>query len=513
MFLITTVIRLSFILLLSQYYNDPGDDGAIYIEGARSIKEGRGYVIDFIRRYNRYDGITNNKITHPGYWYPPIYPAFIAMIFCFKESLLMVALANAILSGVLIVLIFTFVTKLFNRKSGLLAAILIMVNPMIHRYSICILSEMLYVIFATLTFYLLAIKKEEQKLQYTIMAGFLASATFLTRYIGIFVILSGLIWLLINKKVRSSMIFAIVCLCITGSWFLLRNYILFNDPLVRFHSTGLRYPPAIVHVANIRSNVWKSFISNIWHIGRDMLSLAQTFSSIEFFWILLPFIMIGCFKYLRDRHLSLFIIFLFTVIIGHVLILKHSIPRYYIATIVFLTPIGLKAMDESLQHLISSCSTKIFNFLIIITIGTYLGGIIQYTHSIRKVPLYRDELKYKWLQEHASPQDIIASTEPQRCHYYMNLKSVLLPNNLDETWLDRFIDFYNISYITLNTRDMNFYAYDGYIRKVLYREAPIIKLQSHYLILSHKAVGKYNTVLFYKVMKHEQIDTLHYYFR
>ena len=52
---------------------------------------------------------------------------------------------------------------------------------------------------------------------------------------------------------------------------------------------------------------------------------------------------------------------------------------------------------------------------------------------------YDDRETYNWINENVSGDNLIATTNAQRCAYYTDMKCVRLPYNIDESLLEVFI--------------------------------------------------------------------------
>ena len=502
LFLFTISIRIPFVLMNSEAYTDPGDDGASYVMGGYNIKHYQEYKIDFIRWYHRGDGYDANTITHPAFWYPPVYPALISFVLSINDSLRAIALANVFLFGMTIVIGFLLFGTLFGEKIALLSALILALNPNMYHYSTNILAETSYLLLSTLTFYLLIAKKNIHT-KYLIIAGLLGGLTFLTKFIGAFVIMAGFIWLVAHKKYRAGIIFGAVSFVTLAPFFLLRNYILLGDPLIRFHGTGFNYPP-IIETASADLGNW--LMSNIWYMGRALLDLSENLSSPGFFWLLLPFLIIGCLRNYRDKRVSLLVIFLVTVIVGHIFVLRHSIPRYYIAIIFFLMPIAVSEMSHTLSYLcdlkifpLSLNQQKVFMILIIMIILTSCASTFKFQRSIiANHPDFKSQ--YDWINENVTSDPIITSTDPQRCNYYTGLKSVTFPTNLNAEWLDKFVNFYNASYIEIHSHSKNLYIKNKYVIDTFFSGKEIINTGLLNIKLVHKSNAKFNTRWLYKVV-------------
>ena len=511
LFVITIAARVPGLLILGErYYEDPGDDGAIYIDAGQNIRDGHGFTNDFIKYFTPRTGSRgNSEIRHPIFVVPPAYPLFLAAIFLIRDSLLAAVLGNTFLSGLTVIVLYLLFQKAMGKTVALISAGLVAFNPMMYAYSTNILSEMLYVLMCTLTFYFLVAtdRYPQRAYYYMVLAGVLGGLCFLSRYIGIFVVVSGGLWLLLNRRYKQGILFGAVALVVITSWFFIRSSLLTGDPLIYFHLTGL-YPPAISHNGAGAIPLVQRMFSRVWYGTRALLNLAHDLSSPAYFFCLLPFIIIGCVLYSRDRRFSLFIVFLVVMVLGLTFVLRHSIERYYIGIIPFLVPIGLAAMRDCLKHIplqkamgIRINSTGMFVGLVTIMLLVSWGTIFRNVRAIRsqaqRAPHYAS--MYRWLKESADPDSKVGSTDPPRCHYFTSLQAVMLPVNVDERWMEHYINHYGLSYIVLDSERKSRYSKNRYISSVLYSGDSVVPIGDFQLVLARVSKDRHYTVWLYLV--------------
>ena len=112
---------------------------------ARNIVAGRGWVVDYVTQFYRlYAGLT-----HPQETWPLLQPLWIAPFFLlFGPTDWAAKLPNLIFNALLILIIFQVGTRIWDRRVGLTAAILVLTNYLFFRLTIYATSDLAFVVFS-----------------------------------------------------------------------------------------------------------------------------------------------------------------------------------------------------------------------------------------------------------------------------------------------------------------------------------------------------------------------------
>ena len=194
---------------------DPVADARQYDDLALSILAGDGFAWP--------DG-------EPTAYRPPLYPAFLALIyFMFGHQYMPVQLLQAVLLSLTCVLVFFIGRDIYDEKVACIAGIGCAFYPMLILPAYEILSEALFVFLFTLTFFLLIKCREKRGL--APLAGFsLALATF-TKPFALFALPFFIYWLWRQRcgaGVKSIILFALVFILSFVPW-TIRNYRVFGE--------------------------------------------------------------------------------------------------------------------------------------------------------------------------------------------------------------------------------------------------------------------------------------------
>lgn len=483
--------------------NDPGDDGAYYYDAAENIKEGRGFVSD-IKMYwldNWNETEEKGKVENP-YFGVVFYPLYEACVLSIDESIMAIRMANSIISGITIVLLFLIISKLFNDKIAFLSSLFFIFNPFFFMFYTSINSEAFYMMVYLVPFYIvLKFEDKNNGNKLLILAGVMSAIVFLSRMVGLLVIISIILWYLYRKKFKNVTIYGLSTFFALIPW-LVWNYSIFSYlfPYSHIH-TSHNWPAA--GIAGSSTSIYSSGI--LLQIKYFRL-LGLHLVSINLFYFLMPFVIIGSIRLFKNKKHTLFIIFSLLTIVFHLKV-NYNL-RYMLPIVPLMIPFGLKTMMDTFKNFkkvnifsVIITGKRIFALFVLFILLISLLSIADNIKDRREMSWNnRNYEKYQWLKENASGDAIICSTEPRHAHYFTNRQTIILAFNLDQTWMDRFIDFYSISYIVLEESSYTHYEDNDYL-KTLYKGNETYSLSSYKLVLVHEALGYGNDILFYKIEK------------
>ncbi|MCS7151564.1 MAG: glycosyltransferase family 39 protein [Endomicrobia bacterium] len=173
---------------------------------------------------------------------PPFYSIFLAMLFCiFGPSIILVQIAQCFLEGLTIYLVYFIARKIFSLEPvALLASVITAVDPFLIYFTNDVMAETLSAFLVSTISYFLILSTDGE-LWSAIVAGCLIGLSVLTRgnFAGylVFVCLLGLIYYIVNKKLRfgiyNLLAITIPALLIVSLW-LYRNYRIYNEIVLAY---------------------------------------------------------------------------------------------------------------------------------------------------------------------------------------------------------------------------------------------------------------------------------------
>lgn len=501
LFLVTIILGVFGNLIIGTA-NDPGRDGAYYYDGAENLKEGRGFVLD-IKEYWLDDWAETEergKVENP-YFGIIIYPVFLCCIMFLNDSLMAIRIANTIISGFTVVLLYTLLSKVFDKNIAFISCLIIIFNQLFFRAYTSIVSESFYLLFYLIPFYILLSPNESEHSGKTIItAGIFSGIVFLSRFVGLLAIASILIWFVFHKKMKNAVIYVISALLTILPWLIWnRQTTGYYFPLA--HIAGSLSWPAVISTA---SSSTSNSIPLLVYV-RDFLKLGIDLTDISMFYILAPFVIIGMIRFSKDERISLFIIFTLITILFHLKV--NYGMRYMLPIVPLLIPMGVKSMKDMLELIetteivgIQFSGKKVFSFLILLLLLISLFNIADYVKDGRDaVNSNHNYDKYQWLKENSLEDSIICSTEARHAHYFTGRQTIILALNLNQSYLDLFIDFYNISYVVVEKLSHSHYENNDYLIS-LYDGNETYDLGKYQLALVHEELGNDNDILFFRVI-------------
>jgi predicted membrane-bound dolichyl-phosphate-mannose-protein mannosyltransferase len=151
-------------------------DVVSYQNIAQNLADGRGFTSSLMLHYPSQTRVRHTALSD----WPPVYPMFAAVAIRCGGSLAALQLVNALLASIAAGLVFLIGVRLFDRSTGLLAGAAAILAPNIFRAGCVAMSDALGVTLA-LVAVLLALA-EKPRVATSLAAGVLAGAAALTRY-------------------------------------------------------------------------------------------------------------------------------------------------------------------------------------------------------------------------------------------------------------------------------------------------------------------------------------------
>jgi len=221
-------------------------DSFQYTASARNLATGNGFSLPY-----------GSSELLPMTKYPPMFPIVLSVFeLVGVPALKGVRIINIILFGINIILVFYCTKRLAHSNAfSLLAALLVAISFVTVEVHSWALSEPLYICLSLSAFLLLQKYFERTKGAWLIWAALATSAAFLTRYVGVSLVLSIAIILLLNKTVIKQkgldlLLFGAIAILPMAMWSL-RGYLLtrtLNDRTIAFHPLTLKNYVAAIDV-------------------------------------------------------------------------------------------------------------------------------------------------------------------------------------------------------------------------------------------------------------------------
>ncbi len=502
--LLVAITRIPWLLFIAT--DDPGDDSAFYLNIGKNLAEGNGYTTDFKENFYEHDGTDNNSdIGDQAFMIPPVYPVVLSLGFQFSYSALSAKVLQTILFVVFICVFYKFVEQMFSKKTAFFSAILIVFDPLFFQISVQPMTDImsLILIISTFSFMLRFERTEDQR--YICYAGILSALAALTREpnLVLFLLISGILFY--RKKYRSVTLFALSFFIVLLPWY-----------WYQYINTGYLFPrlnvTAYFPVSPIGSPVEKNMLLQI--LRENYTMIVHDYFRSGTFVLFLPFLIIGVLKNILKPKTNYVYAFLFGILIASLFSIVYvgrggnANYRYFFPAYIIFLPLGLNIffgyVDFIAKQLkVNKLQLTIDKDVILILFVSFsvllsAASIGMSAYEIKKSG-YDDNESYDWLNENAKENDLIASTNPQRCTYFTDLTCVRLPRNVDDFYLDYFISFYNITYLHLDKiYEPSFFISCNWVTEV-FNETQEFSLTNYNFSLVHTFEKSSANVFIYEV--------------
>ena len=250
------------------------DDSFIYITSARNLASGHGLA---------WPGGDGRLVTMT--YFPPLYSLVLALIEWLGGSALVAArILNTLAFGGSVVLVYLIVMRL-TRSWGfslLASTFMLLADVLIEVYSWA-MSEALYIFLALLGFLLLAYYYDTRRRTYLFASAVITGLAFLTRYIGLSLVLAAMFTMLLwkgdhwKRKIADLLWFGFLSLLSMAGW-MARNYFAIGGPIDR--SPG-------IHLVTTKQFAKASYTLLAWFLPGRLVD------NREFVAVLIVFLLLG----------------------------------------------------------------------------------------------------------------------------------------------------------------------------------------------------------------------------
>jgi len=311
-----------------------------------------------------------------------------------KDLFFHASIFSNITASIFLIVFFYLIKKRFDIKIATTACVLILLIPYFEWYSARVLP-VFFLVFPIAAFFFL-----ENKKTHFILFGILAGLAHLTHPFGIFLGFSYLLYLLLHKKFRGSLIVFISYLGILSPW-ILRNYYLHGDV-----SWGLFIPftenlsKILAFIPRESSNVFTSPYSGyILNLDIQFLPLKvfhamfNEFSSLYGMGYLLIFLLLAgllFFKLEKIRYYLKYVILAVPVIV-YSYVAVYNFENYY-AHLVFafiIPPLILILFHKKIRPFYEDHIPRFYTFIIFYVFINFIGYFVVSTLTDQSLPNIR----------------------------------------------------------------------------------------------------------------------------
>jgi len=381
-------------------------DEVVYLSLGNSILKGR------------YEIIPNRDA------FRPIFFPFLIALSLLIDGEVLVRILIATFSIFSIISTYYMGKKLFDVKTGLIAALVMLSFPLFIFHSNKILAEMIFLTLTPLavtTFYL-GIEKDKK---FLLLSAFLTGMFILTKYFGFFLLLIYFLYVLFKKefqifKKRKFYLALIIFFLTLTPWFII-NTIYYKNPI------GGIFENAEIYLPLPKNRPFYFFFIDSW----------------EIFGMSTIFIPVGIFYALKERKNNSLLILIYALIpFLFFSLMGHKEPRYLVS----FFPSFACLIGSAIQKIPKKIRTFTYGFLLIsLILGFYLGFKNIAEEEVNLNVLREGSL---YVKNATRANEYVMSESYPYLSYYADRVTIRPPKDKGELY--RLLDNYNISYILVD---------------------------------------------------------------
>lgn len=393
-------------------------DDAIYLSTAHSLARGDGL---------RLEGVPGTPAATK---YPPLYPLLLSGVWTaheiFPDNLRALKAVNAVALAACVPVFGLWLARStdLTRRERLAAILLTASAPGFLSFTDVVLAEPVFMLLCLGA--LAALATASIGWRQTLMAAVLASLAFLTRSVGVAMILGVLVFAW-RRSSRLGLMTATAGLALCGPWLLWRRAAAIPDNELLWYYVRYEESAWLGIVADPQT-AWRVLTTNVAQLGSETARVWGLGSG----WLVvgvLPFAAVGSLELLRDRRhrlLAFFVLAYSAIVVGH----PFPFARYLVP----LTPFVMTAVVIG-AHRLSARIGPIAWTAIALTALVHGGWLVHFSSIVptgghgefgRPLP-YRwtgFDRTATWLREHTPGDAVVASGHDQLYALYTGRKGV-----------------------------------------------------------------------------------------
>jgi hypothetical protein len=463
-------------------------DDSEYINVANNLRHGNGFALNIleynqvitntpdgsINRYSLYD-----NIGRPYSFAGPVYPLFLSVVFSISSAsppnwYLVAAVANIVITMLLVVAVFVLARSLFDRNIAILSSIVTALLPSLYWYSLRPLPYPLFFLFVVLAF-IVASRASGPKGWF--LVGILAALAHLTHSSGLLVIVTFFVWCLISKRFKESLFAAIGYIILMLPW-MIRNQLLLGD-----FGLGLAIPgkalmgliepsilpsssPSVLH-SSVPVNTAPSFnVLNLFlHIPSELSSL---YSMLVLAVFLLVFSISAFFIYKKKAKIFPQVLYLIFSFLGYIYLgfTLNSVTvetKYLMPAFLVLIPLSMYGFNRFVsmlsmklrlrgrsQILVHASAVVVLLAMIMVSLFSFSVNLNN-NYNFPNAETSEQMQFHAWVREQNLPSETAVLTNaPHVLFLRTGLTSMYLDLvNTNSTQINWLIDRYAINYIVI----------------------------------------------------------------
>jgi hypothetical protein len=475
-----------------------GPDPIDYIDIARRLSAGQGYLLGVKGfHYGSAQALHNGLDERP-----PLYPLFAAAILRLGLDSYALQVANALLAGGCVALVYAIGSLLFGRRNGTLAGLLAAISPAMLIHTILPMAEALAILLTLLAAWLLVRDLDSPRIGSFAAAGAAIGLCYLTRPTVASMAAALLVGVVLASRRKRELGRPLIALLLGAALFALpiTVYSLLTRGSVSYLGLGVLYSVFRDSELGINATLGplptpaQFILAHREFVAATVFSNARGYAGLLFLdpkWLLplLPAWPLALLALVRGRYpRASWPILLLALgnFLTYALYWSTFQRRYQLLSLLLLLPFAIDGLSRlGLGRVSLPALPKLTALYLVLLVplvvwsqtflqeygGMFLeagGGEPVGTRFYRGIrwtgPAYwvddRDLSQVlDWVGQHAERQDVLSHTQPWIFTFFTERPSTRLPLRLKSGQLKPFLASYHVAYVLLNSRDASWRRY------------------------------------------------------
>lgn len=453
LFLAIILVRIPALILWNPYIT--GSDAAIYMETAKNVAKGNGYVSSFCRFSMDKEKLINYVEKYgprfEGQNRAPLYIYLLAGIYLITDDAGFmdgVNILNLLFFIAALILFYLFLLKTYPNNTFVHFASILWLGfsfPLFKfSYGAWLENYTLFLFVLVLLYHYYLVKKDTSSLGHIVLYSFVLALLFVTKRSVIPIVGAFILHFLLLKKYKQFFQISVLFIIFAGGWYLIRETC-YNIP--DLYPFSHNYPFG-------ETGYKESIIPRFYFFSTQVLRALDSFLSVlidfENLSVLLPFSIIYLCVYKKGLNKQIIWLLLSVTAFVYIFGRGATSTRNYYPVFVPLIPASFLALDDLLKHLNKNKRILSIYFILALPLFFSLKNMADFTKNVvisgedrKRIFLASDKL----LDQICVPENAIITSNVVGYNVYSKRNCVLTPPNIDHGNKYEFIDLFNIDYV------------------------------------------------------------------
>jgi hypothetical protein len=452
LFFFIILARLPILILWNPYVT--GSDAAIYMETAKNLVKGNGYVSSICRfnmdKEKLLNYIEQNGNRYQGWNRAPIYTHFLAIIYmlCGDSGFIDgINIFNLLLLILALYFFYRYLLKAYPNKPYIHFTAIFFIGMsytfLEYEFGAWLESWTLFIFMLCYLFHLYLLNENKPHWWHFVLYSFFLAVLITIKRSVYPMVGAFLLHFLLTKKFKQFFSISALTLFFTLGWFAVRELLM---------TTPTLYP--IGHIFPFGSDWYKESLIPKFKIGQQSLNvfewLLTNMSDVKNLGILFPFTIVYLATHKNDVTKQLIWLLLFTNAFIYMFHWEEVYPRYIFPLFIPLFQVSAEYLDKMLDWIDKNKKFLAYYFLIAFTVFFQIKYIAQFTNNLVISAKDRKQIFTacdKLLNDAKVPKEAMVLSNLVGYNVYTDRGYVLAPPNMKSDNKNEIFDTYKIDYV------------------------------------------------------------------